>query len=271
MSDDLLKRGTETTIADLRGDDPLLWKTLQEVHRSRTNLTSLGGGNDLDAPLDLRVARPSAIDLTTFWAQTGTAIPPAIKAALGPKVPILLHHVITPFATDGKPPNAVWGLGYEFTLDGGDANTVSVLPTDEVLKMATVNQKVEVGLQIGGGVGVPKSVLPIMNNGPSLSLTGADIQASTDQTYSMSLHLDISLRKVVGAPIGIGGAQWKMYRQDERLDRPHTLVQTLLVAAGTKRLQCTIKTWAKQAGWWGTSFGAKFWAYSDQKYTISLI
>jgi hypothetical protein len=82
--------------------------------------------------------------------------------------------------------------------------------------------------------------------------------------------MEISLRKVVGAPVGAGGALWKMYRQDEPLEGPHALLQTLVVGPGTQRIKCKIRTWAKQAGWLGTSWGARLWPYEDEAFEISL-
>ena len=125
-------------------------------------------------------------------------------------------------------------------------------------------------IQIDGGVGIPDEALEIIKGVPAISLTNAKIEASTNQKFQLSLHMTISLRKVVGAPVGVGGAVWKMYRQDERLDKPHTLLQTILVDSKTEHIECIIKTWAKQAGWLGTSWGAKFWTYKDQLFDISL-
>ena len=32
-----------------------------------------------------------------------------------------------------------------------------------------------------------------------------------------------------------------------------------------------MKAWAKQAGWLGTRWGARFWSYEDQPFEISLV
>ena len=39
---------------------------------------------------------------------------------------------------------------------------------------------------------------------------------------------------------------------------------------GELEFPCRIKCWAKQAGWFGTSFGAKFYPYPEQEFTVSL-
>ncbi|HUS29393.1 MAG TPA: hypothetical protein VMZ53_12830, partial [Kofleriaceae bacterium] len=198
------------------------------------------------------------------------AEPPGITASLGPRIPILLQHVITPFPVDGKAPGKVWGLGYEFEPHDVDANTVSVAPDDEVLKIGQIGQEVEMGVELGGKIGVPQGALSALAAAPAVSLTNASLRASTSQSFQFSLHLKLTLRKLVGAGFGAGGAQWKLYRQDEPIDKPHTLLQTLLVAEGTKSIKCSVRTWAKQAGFLGTSLGAKFWPYPDQAFEISL-
>jgi hypothetical protein len=125
-------------------------------------------------------------------------------------------------------------------------------------------------VELGGHIGVPKEALTLLAAAPAVSLTNASLHASTSQQFQFSLHMNLTLRKAVGAGFGVGGAQWKLYRQDERLDRPHTLLQTLLVAEGTKSIRCTVRSWAKQAGFLGTRLGAKFWQYPDQTFDISL-
>jgi hypothetical protein len=175
-----------------------------------------------------------------------------------------------PFPPDGQSPRSPWGLGYEFVAHDIDANTESVLPNDEVLQVAKVGQNVELGIELGGSVGIPETALEVVAAVPGVSLTGARVTASTNQKYSFALSMAITLRKVVGAPVGVGGAQWKMYRQDERLDRPHPLIQTLLVPENAKTIRCTIRTWAKQSGYFGTKIGEKFWQYDDQNFRVDL-
>jgi hypothetical protein len=249
-------------------EDPIL----AEIHFEQSNkhLYDSGEEEEWDSAIDLRVMRPRAVDLRKYYELTGNPIPPAIEASLGPNIPILINHVVTPFSEDGRSPVKVWGLGYEFIVENAEGNTVSVLPSDETLKVAEIDQEMNLGLQIDGGVGIPKKALEIIEEVPAFSLTNAKLEASTDQKFQLSLHMTISLRKVVGAPVGAGGAQWKMYRQDEKLDKPHTLLQTILIDSKTENIQCRIKTWAKQAGWLGTGWGAKFWSYKDQIFDISL-
>jgi hypothetical protein len=248
---------------------------LAELARVRDSFESLGpvsrgGGDDWDAPFDLRVLRPRAIDLRRLWQLTGQAEPPTIAASLGARIPILLNHVMTPFPVDGRAPGGVWGLGYEFVAHDVDANTVSVVPDDEVVEIARAGQDVHLGLALGGKIGIPGEALQSVGQELPVSLTGASLRASMNQSFQFSLQMRITLRKVVGAGVGIGGAQWKLYRQNETIDQPHSLLQTVLVADGTRSIRCTIKTWAKQAGRLGTSWGARFWPYEDQAFEISL-
>jgi hypothetical protein len=171
-----------------------------------------------------------------------------------------MTHTVTPFPVDGKSPARVWGLGYEFVAHDIDANTVAVEPSDAVYKVAQVGQTFVLGIDAGGKFAVASDT-PGENFG---------VRASTSQNFQFEAALTISLRKVVGAPVGIGGAQWKMFRQNEPLDRPHTLLQLLLVPEGDAQLRCTVKTWAKQAGRFGTRWGAKYWPYDDQTFTVKL-
>jgi hypothetical protein len=275
MEDVIAKRGLPTEVGI--HDDPVLWDLLKEQsqHNGRKGLSGFSPKEveeleDWDPPFDLRVNRPRAINLRKFWALTNNPIPPEIEASLGPNIPVLISHVITPFASGGMRPRKVWGLGYEFEVTESDINTISVLPNDEVLKIGEIDHNVELGLQIGGGVGIPQEALQIIQNTPSISLTGAQLQASSNTQFQISLHLAITLRKIVGAPVGVGGAMWKLYRRDERLDKPHTLLQTIVVGEDVKKLNCKIKTWAKQAGWLGGNWGAKMWPYKDQEFEISL-
>jgi len=229
-----------------------------------------GGGDEWYAPLDLRVNRPYAVDLRKLWDITGQAVPAEIEAMLGHRIPVLLHHVVTPFPMDGKVPGGVWGLGYEFVNNSANANTISVLPSDEVLNIGSIGSEVELGVDLSGGVGVPDASLECINSIPGVNLSGAKLHASTHQKFQFSLKMALTLRKVVGAPVGEGGALWKMYRQNEPLDRPHTLLQTVMLADGAREIKCTIRTWAKQAGWFGTRLGAKYWPYEDLAFTVNL-
>lgn len=255
-------------------DDPDFAAVVNESQRSASAFrpigTERGGGPEWDAPLDLRVNSPFALDLMKLWELTDQSVPPSIAAALGPRIPVLIHHIVTPFPNDGSIPGGVWGLGYEFVNESAEANTVAVMPSDEVLKIGSIGQVVEVGLDLSGGVGLPEASIKAVSNVPGVQLSGAEIKAAANSKFQFSLKLSLSLRKVVGAPVGKGGALWKMYRQDEPLDRPHTLLQTLMVAEGTREIRCTVKTWAKQAGLFGTRLGAKFWSYENQEFLVNL-
>lgn len=249
--------------------DPEL-ERLFRLQETYSGTSARGGGDDWDAPFDLRVARPRAVDLRKLWQLTGKPEPPGITATLGPRIPILLSHVVAPFPVDGRIPGRVWGLGYEFVAHDVDASTVSVVPDDEILKIGSIGQCVDLGLELGGKIGIPPAEFESVGVGPSVSLTGGALRASMSERFQFALQLRITLRKVIGAPVGIGGAQWKLYRQNEPIDQPHSLLQTLVVAEGTKTIRCTVKTWASQAGWLGTSWGARFWPYADQDFEVSL-
>lgn len=249
------------------GEDPVL----EELIRVREELDALfpigqerrGGGDDWDAPLDLRVARPLAVDLDTFSPSEQKL--PAFKGRRA----VLLIHVVTPFPLDGRGPDGVLALGYEFVMKGIEASTIAVLPNDEVLQVASVGQELDLELGVGGEVTM-KGVAVDVPGQARFSFHGARIKGSTTSQLHMSLRLAITLRKVLGAPVGEGGAQWKMYRQDESLGRPHTLLQTVLLPKGVTKIQCVIKTWIRRAGVLGTRWGSKYWPYEDLEYEVPI-
>src|SRR6185503_5733647 len=131
MSDDdafvqLKARGEQ---ADTLLDPELLEMAEKNAATSRSPI-SASTGDDWDEPFDLRVARPRAVDLRKLWAKENHSEPPELMAALCPKRPILLTHVVTPFPRDGDTPARVWSLGYEIVLPAATADTVSVAPSN---------------------------------------------------------------------------------------------------------------------------------------------
>lgn len=223
-----------------------------------------------DNPIGLAVASPVAVDLRQVWRASGNPEPPVVQAALGPQIPVLLCHVVTPIAAPRKRPARVWSLGYEFVPRDSSSLTVSVVPSDDVLLIGSISQEVSLGLDFHGKIGVPQTLLQPLPGASPFQVGGAHLSASTDQKFGLSLKMRITLRKVVGAPHGNGGAVWHMYRQDERLDRPHALFHTILVPHELRELNCTIRTWATQAGWFNTGIRAKSFTYDDAEFTVSL-
>lgn len=255
MDDEVtLKHGAES---DKTLDAELL--SLLKGSSSLSEISERGGGEEWDAPFDLRVARPRATDLRAVWRATKMDVPPQLAGALGATRPILITHTVTPFPVDGRSPARVWSLAYELIAHNADANTVAVAPSNESYKVADLGQTVVLGIDVGGKFDVAE--LPGSNIG---------LRASTSQRFQFEVSMAITLRKVVGAPVGIGGAQWKMFRQNEPLDQPHTLLQLVLVPEHAQEVRCTVKTSATQAGWLGTHLGAKFWPYDDQMFTVKL-
>jgi len=252
-----LVRGSEETKTEL---DPALRAILEREEPAMSRISERGGGEDWDAPLDLRVARPRANDLRAMWKATGAPLPAQLAGALGATRPILLTHTVTPFPVDGRSPARVWALGYELVAHNINADTVAVVPSDEVYKAGEVGQTLTLGIEAGGKFAIAGAP-PGSNFG---------LRASTNQRLQFEATITVTLRKVVGAPVGTGGAQWKMFRQNEPLDQPHTLLQLILVPENAEQLRCTVKTWATQAGRLGTGWGAKFWPYKDQPFTVSL-
>lgn len=264
-----IKRGPAEEV-DLKDDQEFRLMVFKHYEDDEANLAKKEGEKVWDQPIDLRTTNPQAYDLIAYWEKSDEPIPPQISAALGHKRPVLLKHVLTPFPGDGQFPKNVWALGYEFIPHGNMLNTISVVPNDEIVKIIDITQRASLGVKLSGEIGVPEKALELIDKVPGLSLTNAKLNASTDHNYQFSLSLSLSFRKVIGGPVGTGGAVWKMYRQDERIDGSHALYQTVLLDEDVSEIGCTVKTWAKQGGWLGSSFGAELWRYDDVEFMIPL-
>ncbi len=243
--------------------DPILDELERQLPQEESPTRGFGEG-----PFDLRVILPRALDLTRVWKAAGKPVPTELDAILGgAKIPVLLNHGLTPFPHDGTLPRGVWGLGYEFELRSPVAHTISLVPDSQALTVADIQQDVQLGLDIGGKIALPAVELPVTGPVPGVSLTGARLEASTQQSMALSLRMKITLRKILAGPFGAGGAKWNLYRQDERLDQFHPLLQTITVPAGTTSLHAVVRTWATRKKLFG---GREFWPYPDQEFEISL-
>jgi len=270
-----LSAGNATEIRD----DLLV--SLDEAVKARAALESpMGAGTALEAEpeeldpnerYDLEITKPRAVDLRKLWALAGKPAPADIQAALGPSVPILLYHGLTPFPRPGQSPGGVWGIGYQVQLaDPDDAATVSLVPETEMTKVASIDQSVEIGLALGGEMAVPDSALEVVTAVPGITLHGVKVGATTDQRFALSIHLDLSLVKVLSGPVGAGGARWHLYRQEDRLDRFQPLLQTLLIPKGIDRLIMTITTWVRRRGLFFGLLGSRQWSPQPLSLEVSL-
>jgi hypothetical protein len=260
---DLVEDPVLEQLARRNGEDPLSPATTRSMRGFESTPPA-------DRPFDMRFNAPIAYDLRRLAQSLGKAPDPQLAAILGPNVPVILHHQVTPFAEMGEVPGGVWGLGYEIEPIDLDARTVSVAPSDERLTIGKVQQEVELGLGLGGALNVPSMPIATSPQGPSFDLPGVKLKASMSQEATLSLRLTITLQKVIGAGFGRGGAKWDLYRQDEPLSVPHVLVQTLVVPEGTRSFRARVRMWAKKAGWLGTRFRGKLWPYPPQEIEISL-
>lgn len=250
-------------------EDPVLKELLAEAANLGLAELSGEGGDTAEPALNVEANRPFAVDLSQLWESQGFDVPTEIKAALGPRRPVLLHHTVTPFAGDGFIPSGIWGLGYEFRPTKLNANTVSVFPHDEALSLGELKQDLELGVGFGGELEVPQASLALDESSALVSLQGASIHASTSSTFKIGIRMKLSLRKVLGAGVGTGGAKWQMYRQDEPLEKPHVLLQTLLVPDNRREFKAEVRYWAKK-GFVGTRFFSRLYTYPAQTYIIDL-
>lgn len=228
------------------------------------------GSADWDTcPIDLQVGQPRALDLRKLCALTGAAVPHDIEATLGGLVPVLLVHTITPFHEPGQSPKSIWGLGYETRVVGmPSATTIALAPDTSMLDIASANQTVEMGLSLGGEIGVPSVVTEAISAVPGVKLQGVSVRAKTEQSFALTLAYVVKLLRIQAGVLPKGGARWNLYHQDERLDGQQTLVQTLQVPRGTQQLELMMKSWITVARWGGLS--RKTWMAEGIERTVSL-
>ncbi len=278
--DKLAMGDVERVVAEMVGDvEDVDLDELDDLARQEAALLAPMGAShddaddeDPEAPYDLELVKPRAVDLLKLCAVSGTAVPPTIAAALGPNVPILLHHGLTPFAPAGTRPVGVWGMGYEVTLDGVDARTVSVLPATTIEEVGSVDSKVDFGLDVGGGISLLPAplALAVATLVPGLSLPSVEMHAVAHQRFSFALRMSLSFLRVQAGPVGAGGARWNVYRGAESIDSFLPLVQTILVPSGLDRLEMTVGTWVRRRGRWGGLRRARAWKAPPQAFEVSL-
>jgi hypothetical protein len=231
-----------------------------------------GGGDGTrgvpsNAPFNLLIPAPRAIDLRRLWKLAQKDPDPMIVAALGKKVPVLLSHGVTPQPLPGRKPARVWGMGYKVELFDVKADTVDIQPSTELLDVATVGAEASVDIGLDESLDVPAEAQAAVNAIPGVTLTAAKIRASLTENAKLSISFTISVPKVISGPgDGFGGAEWNLYAQDRQIAGYQALLQTLLVPKGTKTLQVGITGWVREAG----LFGPKEWLYDTASYTIDV-
>jgi len=259
-------------------EDPLLARIDEQQRSLKKLLRPMGvaGGTEdqleLDAtrPFDLAIPHPRLLDLRRLWELTGKPYPPEVKASVGAKHPYLVYHGLTPFHRPGEKPVGIWGLGYQVTLKNGGADTISFAPDEELLKVATLGQDMHLGLSAGGELAIPQQPLQLLNAIPGVSLTGSKLSATTDQRFGVSISFTVTLLAVQAGPVGAGGVRWNMYRQAERLDVYHPLLQTLLIPRDVRELKFTIKTWVRRRGRFFGLLKDREWVAPTEEVTVKL-
>jgi hypothetical protein len=218
-----------------------------------------------DPPFTLGIPEPRALDLRKVWKAAGRKPDPEILATLGSRVPILLSHRLTAFPRPGRSPARIWGLGYETSIPGSGARTVDVAPTTELLELVKVRQKAKLGLSLGGRLEVPQAALDALSEVPGVDLNDADVEASTDQSADLVISFTLSVPKVISGPDRDGGASWSLYAQDQRIEGPQALLQTLLVPAGTERLAVSVTGWVREASF---LFIHRQWRFDTETFDV---
>ena len=125
------------------------------------------------------------------------------------------------------------------------------------------------GLEVGGGFQVPQETLQLTAQIPGLSLTGASLHATTDQTFGLALECSFSLLEVQAGPVGAGGVRWNLYRGRERIDTYHPLFHTLRIPEGTRSLRLVVEAWVRRSGRFFGLGRARHWHYPAQEFEVS--
>jgi hypothetical protein len=225
-----------------------------------------GGAESDEAPFDLSIPEPRALDLRELWRLARKKPDPQVLAALGPNVPILLSHSITAFPVGAGRPPRVWGIRYESSLFGVDARTVSLQPTTELLDIVKVGAEAELEVGLGGELTVPGGVAAAVSEIPGVILNDARVGASAKESAKLGIRFTLSVPKVIAGAGPRGGARWQLYAQDRRLDGHQALLQTLLVPKGTRRVRIDIVSSVAAAGW----FGPRQWNFQTESFELAL-
>jgi len=218
-------------------------------------------------PFRIGLPRPRAIDLIALWRLSKKKPDPLVRAALGPKMPILLSHGITAFPAPARKPARVWGLGYDCSIFDVEADTVAVAPSTELLDIASVGANASIEVQLDGGLGVPEPLKEAASLIPGVTLTEASVHIGDDVNAAVFLNFRVSVPKVISGPDRDGGASWSLYSQDRQIAGYQPLFQTILVPEGTRSIRVDVKSWVREAGWLGP---AKTWRFETQSFEVPL-
>ena len=225
-----------------------------------------GGEEGSQAPFDLSIPEPRAMDLRQLWKLARKKPDPQILAALGPNVPILFSHSVTAFPVGAGRLPRVWGIRYGSSLFGVDARTVSLQPTTELIDILKVGAEAELEVGVGGELAVPREVGAIVSELPGVVLNDARVSASAKESAKLRIRFTLSVPKVIAGADARGGARWQLYAQDRRLDGHQALLQTLLVPKGTRRVRVDVVSSVAAAGW----FGPRQWRFETESFDVAL-
>lgn len=224
-------------------------------------------GDDKDAPFNIAMPAPRAIDLRRLWKLAGKEPDPMITASLGAHIPVLLSHGVTAMPRPGRKPARVWGLGYKVEMYDVAANTVDVQPSTELLEIAKVGADATIEIGLDGSLQVSDGAAQAISAIPGVDLTAAKVGASLNETAKLAINFTVSVPKVIsGLGDGHGGAEWNLYAQDKRLEGYQALLQTVLLPKGVKRLRLGVTGWAREAGF----FGPKEWIFETATFDVDL-
>lgn len=271
MSDESIDRTLEEAGQPEEVEDAVLSSMLEDLGPAADlgagPLRDMDRGQSNDAPFNLGMPAPRAIDLRKLWKLAGKEPDPMITAALGPRVPVLLSHAVTAMPRPGRKPARVWGLGYKVELHDVAAHTVDVQPATDLLEVARVGTEATVEIGLDGSLEVPQAASEALSAIPGVTLSAAKISAGLQQNAKLSISFTLSVPRVIsGAGDGHGGAEWNLYAQDRRLEGQQALLHTLLLPKGVKRLRLSVTGWVREAG----LFGPKQWLFETASFEVDL-
>jgi hypothetical protein len=250
-----VERGVATGYFTEEIDDPVL----DQLAAQQALFATMGGDDEEDKrpgpeiPWKVEVPPPIAIDLRKMYSaapESGRDLVDALSQS-GPVV--LIHHAITAFGLPGEKPPPIGMMGYKFVvLDVPDAATCSWAPDTASVAAAGATGHIDVGVGVGGKLGVMKTVAAAFAPAvaallKTLSLPDLDLKASGDVDFMLGFSLALRALKVEAGPTSVGGGVlWQLYHRGEDLIGTQTLVHTVALPAEVERLKVRIETWVRR-------------------------
>lgn len=223
-----------------------------------------------ECPFEMGVAQPRAVGLLKLHELSSVETPPEIRAALGrARVPVVIVHSMTPFSRFGYPPTRVWGLGYQVDPLPEGLVPVDFAPKSEFLEIVGVGT--EVGFEVSGGglIQADPNLVAAANAVPGVTVNGLELGASADVDAALTLRLKLYVLEIMAGLVG-SGVRWDFIEQDERMDRPITLVHTVLVPDDLDSIDMDVKLWVRRRRRFFDLNAARTWLVGPNRMSVDI-